>query len=224
MKQTSSALTFLMAQYRAIFKRAYVKGIASAVLLTAGLAAGQAQATANDLTTDWKAGSAIVTETANDTFNVKEQTIVNGITIKDGHKLTTSGSIISTADMTSSGGLVIEKGGQIQLGDKKTVNGMENHVVYNYDFTSNGGDITMSGNIGAASFNVSNGKLELTSGGDGNTNLTAYGNGWIQEQNKGVDGYDRTTANGSLSHMEITVNSGTNIAALNRLTIDSNED
>ena len=33
-----------MAQYRAIFKRAYVKGIASAVLLTAGLAAGAAQA------------------------------------------------------------------------------------------------------------------------------------------------------------------------------------
>ena len=45
MKQTSSALTFLMAQYRAIFKRAYVKGIATAVLLTAGLAAGAAQAT-----------------------------------------------------------------------------------------------------------------------------------------------------------------------------------
>ena len=42
MKQTSSALTFLLAQYRAIFKRAYIKGIASAVLLTAGLAAGAA--------------------------------------------------------------------------------------------------------------------------------------------------------------------------------------
>ena len=45
MKQTSAALTFLLAQYRAIFKRAYIKGLASAVLLTAGLAAGQAQAT-----------------------------------------------------------------------------------------------------------------------------------------------------------------------------------
>ena len=58
MKQTSSALTFLMAQYRAIFKRAYVKGIATAVLLTAGLAAGQAQAAGitwgntNDTTVD----------------------------------------------------------------------------------------------------------------------------------------------------------------------------
>ncbi|MDT3664275.1 MAG: hypothetical protein ROM54_12310, partial [Anaerobiospirillum sp.] len=47
MKQTSSALTFLLAQYRAIFKRAYVKGIAAAVLMTAGLAAGQAQAADN---------------------------------------------------------------------------------------------------------------------------------------------------------------------------------
>ena len=44
MKISNNALNFLLAQYRAIFKRAYVKGIASAVLLTAGLAAGQAQA------------------------------------------------------------------------------------------------------------------------------------------------------------------------------------
>ncbi len=44
MKQTNNALKFLLAQYRAIFKNAYFKGIASAVLLTAGLAAGQAQA------------------------------------------------------------------------------------------------------------------------------------------------------------------------------------
>ena len=45
MKISNNALSFLLAQYRAIFKRAYVKGLASAVILTAGLAAGQAQAT-----------------------------------------------------------------------------------------------------------------------------------------------------------------------------------
>ena len=44
MKISNNALNFLLAQYRAIFKRAYIKGIASAVILTAGLAAGQAQA------------------------------------------------------------------------------------------------------------------------------------------------------------------------------------
>ena len=48
MKISNNALNFLLAQYRAIFKRAYIKGIASAVILTAGLAAGQAQAADND--------------------------------------------------------------------------------------------------------------------------------------------------------------------------------
>ena len=44
MKLSNNAIKFLMAQYRAIYKNAYFKGIASAVVLTAGLAAGQAQA------------------------------------------------------------------------------------------------------------------------------------------------------------------------------------
>ena len=45
MKQTNNALKFLLAQYRAIFKHAYVKGLATAALVTAGLAmAGTAQA------------------------------------------------------------------------------------------------------------------------------------------------------------------------------------
>ena len=49
MKQTNNAIKFLMAQYRAIFKSAYFKGMATALVLTAGLAAGQAQAVnAND--------------------------------------------------------------------------------------------------------------------------------------------------------------------------------
>ena len=49
MKVSNNALNFLLAQYRAIFKRAYVKGLASAVLLTAGLAAGASQAQAADI-------------------------------------------------------------------------------------------------------------------------------------------------------------------------------
>ena len=45
MKLSNHALSFLLAQYRAIFKKAYIKGLAPAVLLTAGLAAaGSAQA------------------------------------------------------------------------------------------------------------------------------------------------------------------------------------
>ena len=48
MKQTNNAIKFLMAQYRAIFKNAYFKGMATALVLTAGLAAGAAQAADDD--------------------------------------------------------------------------------------------------------------------------------------------------------------------------------
>ena len=44
MKLSSHALSFLLAQYRAIFKRAYVSGLASAILLTTTLASTSAQA------------------------------------------------------------------------------------------------------------------------------------------------------------------------------------
>ena len=78
MKQTSSAITFLMAQYRAIFKHAYVKGLAAAVILTAGLAAGASQAadteglnwgTANDTTNDITiSGTATVGDKSSDYY------------------------------------------------------------------------------------------------------------------------------------------------------------
>ena len=44
MKQTNNAIKFLMPQYRAIFQNAYFKGLATAAVVTMGLAAGQAQA------------------------------------------------------------------------------------------------------------------------------------------------------------------------------------
>ena len=53
MKQTNNAIKFLMAQYRAIFQNAYFKGLATAAVVTMGLAAGQAQAagTLSDIST-----------------------------------------------------------------------------------------------------------------------------------------------------------------------------
>ena len=44
MKQTNGAVTLLLSAFRSIYRNAYVKGIASAVVLTAGLGAGSAQA------------------------------------------------------------------------------------------------------------------------------------------------------------------------------------
>ena len=71
MKQTNNAIKFLMAQYRAIFKNAYFKGMATALVLTAGLAAtaGNAQAATqefdvytNSITAGWKSGASVPTD------------------------------------------------------------------------------------------------------------------------------------------------------------------
>ena len=51
-----------MAQYRAIYKNAYVKGLATAVILTSALAAGQAQAAKGDHNLDDAQDAPAVTE------------------------------------------------------------------------------------------------------------------------------------------------------------------
>ena len=218
MTLSNNAIKFLQAQYRAIFKRAYIKGLATAVLLTAGLAAGQAQAL--ELSTGAKPETDIVTQGSGDTFKVQSPTTVNSITIQNGHSLTTSGGIFVTGDLNASGGLTIEKG-SIQLIEKE--GDQKDKDVYRYDFISNGGNLNLAGNIGAASFNISGGTLVLNSGGEGDTNLTAYGLGWKQGDTDGSQSpayYDRGTANGLLSGMKITVNKDTNVSALNLLTIE----
>ena len=84
MKQTNNAIKFLMAQYRAIYQSAYLKGLASAIIVTASLAAGQAQAAAltsfDGLKSDEtitipgnKESLAITSGTANDTAEFKVQ-------------------------------------------------------------------------------------------------------------------------------------------------------
>ena len=69
MKQTSNAIKFLLAQYRSIFKNAYFKGLATAVVVTAGLAAGAAQA-ANPSNAFWFTGKNVQPDPVNpSTFN-----------------------------------------------------------------------------------------------------------------------------------------------------------
>ncbi len=56
MKQTKNALSMLLNAYRSVYKSAYFKGLASAVVLTAGLAAGAAQADSSSIS-EWLKGS-----------------------------------------------------------------------------------------------------------------------------------------------------------------------
>ena len=111
-KQTSSALTFLLAQYRAIFKRAYVKGIASAVLLTAGLAAGAAQAAdqsnsfASGDEIGWNNPTDVVNLASGDTVTASGDIFTNTLTGTGAVTVTTSGSgrVIVKDSMTISNG------------------------------------------------------------------------------------------------------------------------
>ena len=125
--------------------------------------------------------------------------------------------------MTSQGDLTIESG-SILLAEKETVSGSANQTVYRHNFTHDDGDIIMTGNIGAASFSLSGGTLVLSSGGEGDTNLTAYGFGWKQGDTNGSQSaadYDRGTANGILSKIDVTINKETNVSALNLLNIEN---
>ena len=79
MKQTNNAIKFLMAQYRAIYQSAYLKGLASAIIVTASLAAGQAQAA----TTNFNAATSGGTISISQDSDVLELTATSTSTSKD---------------------------------------------------------------------------------------------------------------------------------------------
>lgn len=75
MKLSNNAIKFLMSHYRAIYKNAWVKGLATAALLTAGLTAGQA-ANADALSNmSNAAGDITITGTASDKGPEKWQSL-----------------------------------------------------------------------------------------------------------------------------------------------------
>ena len=125
-KVSNNALNFLLAQYRAIFKRAYIKGIASAVLLTAGLAAGQAQAY-TDLTQntagywDQVSDDQDLTVSGEHTFtssSLETTKVYDDITITDGGTLKNSGTNPQIETIIVKGDITINNGGNLTLSTK----------------------------------------------------------------------------------------------------------
>ena len=95
MKQTNNAIKFLMAQYRAVFKSAYVSGITTAVALTSFLAAAQANAAQTELKVDnWdsalKASETLVINGETSTDPAKGEYSKLAITATDNKTLTLS--------------------------------------------------------------------------------------------------------------------------------------
>ena len=147
MTLSNNAIKFLQAQYRAIFKRAYIKGLATAVLLTAGLAAGQAQAASTPaFDTTYTAN-----KTAPDVVITGTETLSGGSTGYAGDLTVQSGAIFNISGTASHSG-IFSVGSGATLNVTGKING--NHV-----YTSGGGSVsadwTGSMDINGGNVNVS---------------------------------------------------------------------
>lgn len=178
MKQTNNAIKFLMAQYRAVFKSAYVSGITTAVALTSFLAAAQANA-ANALdAAGWKealkASDTLVINGETSTDPAKGEytslsvnpTGASGadLTLNDKQKLSIVGDKVATVTFTADtqNEKVSLKGeGALEVDAK---NGLT------LSAGASGSDITVDLNA----VNIKKGTVTLTTGhADATTNLAA---------------------------------------------------
>ena len=186
MKQTNNAIKFLMAQYRAIFKNAYFKGMATALVLTAGLAAGAAQAADNKwYTYDTNTG---MVEHEHDT-NVPSGSLAIGAG---------EHSQLNFASDDKLDGFIT--GGNLTVGSSNTAEGLYVDIAHVSGAgglgNANGGYIFSSGNNAITNFIVDDSHVTLLSGGI----IDEHMNGaWIQ-----VDKGNVTATNNSA-----TINAGT---------------
>ena len=199
MKISNNALNFLLAQYRAIFKRAYVKGIASAVLLTAGLAAGAAQAadaSLVDLTDELPQSGSITIDGSGDGSNntFKNIAITSGSNTKFNGEVVITGGNMSAALTTGDNYIVGSAAG------KTTISGQ--------------GKLTI--NIGPKGTPASNGLRIAGHGGDVDIDIKEIDvkNGALFLTDTGVTSPSTTSGTVSVKADTITVGNGTGTATL----------
>lgn len=152
MKQTNSAITMLLGSFRSIFKRAYVKGIASAVVLTAGLSAGAANAA--DIVSNAGDLSSSGADTA---LTIVENSRAESITI------TAKGTL--TGDAANDKLYVADA---ITVSDSGVISISSGAVVRGYNGTTSEGlpsDVDTTGYTAALTMNGANTTLKLASGG-----------------------------------------------------------
>ena len=210
MKQTNNAIKFLMAQYRAIFKSAYFKGLTSAVLLTAGLAAGAAQAAEVDI--EW--GDSIDTPASAATISGADNTVtlsgdkfitdltVNGTVDFSGNS--SSGRVFVTNSMTLDGATLTLQSGS----DGSGIFGAHQVV----PSQSGQGQALFTG--GNTSFVADNSTLNIKSGGLAIlfTNMTLNDSTVTIESGSGIGAEvgEVTTADGfDYTKGVLTINGGT---------------
>ena len=171
MRNSNNAIKFLLAQYRAIFKRAYIKGLASAVLLTAGLAAGQAQAVefygyTNSITKGWKDGT-------NKYVEYNEENIGNTLNNLFTDNLT---GVTGVADVTN-GAITHYSGGALQFNQQEPVFNVNTDTIKYINLigktnmvANEKSTLTITSNVDSGSLTLGEGEIALnvaraTSGG-----------------------------------------------------------
>ena len=245
MKQTSSALTFLMAQYRAIFKRAYVKGIATAVLLTAGLAAGQAQAAGDQSSkfasggeAGWKAPTEVVNLVSGDSVNVSQDLFTNTLTGTGAVNVSGTARLVVKDSMTLNNATLTLSGTTNGAGifgfttyPKETTAGAGQPLFDNpstvTNFTATNTAINITGTEQAIIFNnmTINNSSSITSTIDSGSGIGAD-NGDVEGVNRGIltiNGGTYNLGDGSFAYasQELNVGQGTKFVASGDGTSDA---
>ena len=226
MKQTNNAIKFLMAQYRAIFQNAYFKGLATAAVVTMGLAAGQAQAAANN-------------DTAfTGTQSITGQTItITGSTVsdeakKDDFKLITIGAS-NTANhdknLTITGGAIASN--KVETTEQKdvaltinnlTIQGADEKVGLSLIGVASSGDATLKANA----INIETGTLKTTKATDTKVgkieaNSITIGKEGVADGKAVLDLDDTSSAGNTINvdrtkNTDITLNAGALIKAASK--------
>ena len=221
MTLSNNAIKFLQAQYRAIFKRAYVKGLATAVLLTAGLAAGQAQAVElstdkNNPTSDLVIASGTTQEFGGSAQYATSVTVNAGgtfssaTTVNNDFHFSDSMDVYGTVKVTSGHGIVgtfddegNDEGSYNQTGDfTGTLNihngatfSVANSYVQVKDVNIDGGTITVSGTIGSGQ-NVADNAILMALGDATGYGIFTLSSGDLTVGDKGQIGGHTTNING----------------------------
>ncbi|HIV56251.1 MAG TPA: hypothetical protein H9898_10795, partial [Candidatus Anaerobiospirillum stercoravium] len=229
MRNSNHAIKFLLAQYRAIFKRAYIAGLAPAIMLTAALAAGQAQAetiiTPDNNFANWTSGNDVIIQgTVSGDFSNKT---VNSLTIGAGASLSSattgnSGALFTNKLTVDGGTLTIDNSEKDSIqGNGFGVLGWDNQLADIGDgksiFTVQGDGATVSLTKTSIQFkqvNLLDGQITLGTsfGGEGS------GSNWNTAIQAGYDGEGTgvmTIGSDGGTGPEITMNSGSLLSANN---------
>ena len=231
MKQTKNALSMLLNAYRAIYKSAFIKGLATAAVLTAGLSAAVQAAPQTNQFFESSASKDAVTVSEEVTIGNK-QLYATDVTVNDGGNIKSQDDG-SAAHLYVTGTLTVNAGGAINLSGGNAPHGIlgidapEGAEDWESAATSalkvNGGTVNVTkSQIQMANVDLTDATVTLGSnGGDNassdwsdNSQITALANGEAGAYTDGVMNINGTTtvqmnAGSVLNARELNINDGT---------------